>query len=632
MAEEINFKINADTKKAEKNIDGLEKSLSGLGGIFGRASQGAKSFGQTLSSIGSAVKTGLGFGVLLTVLDAFKSVLSENQVVVDLMSQAMVVMQGVVNGVVEVLKPLFGWFAKAFKEPKVWWNDLVASFERGAKFIKENMIDGVLNKFTQWANSAQIAILELRKNWNEFTGDAEEAEKIGNKIDQLQKENIKLAEANAKKMANIQGVVNDVVQGVTNAVSVIAKSTRKALDNSEAVVNARKNIDRLQIEYQGIVETYDLLAEQQRQLRDDENSSVAERIQANKTLQKTLQEGQNAEIKNIKDRESQVKILLSNNKNNVDLQNELLALKQEETSVLAKYKGLMSETKTNEVSLGKEVLDIQKSINESKISQLEISNEALLAAKQADVEQAQLEKNELTRIQKVKDAEQALRDEEIRQLDELHDKRMEVLNAELAQYKEGTQAYTDALNARDEELAQYNADIKVKQNEQATWDKQKAKEVADFKISQQEALASAVTGALNSIASAVGEDTAAGKSLAIASAIIDTYMGATKALALGAGTPAGYINAAAIIAAGFANVRKMASTPIPGQSDTGASTTPSAGPSVSIVGGSADPSAQLARSLASQQQKPIKAYTVATDMSTQQALDRRIQQNATFPG
>jgi len=36
--------------------------------------------------------------------------------------------------------------------------------------------------------------------------------------------------------------------------------------------------------------------------------------------------------------------------------------------------------------------------------------------------------------------------------------------------------------------------------------------------------------------------------------------------------------------------------------------------------------------LASQQQKPIKAYTVATDMSTQQALDRRIQQNATFPG
>jgi hypothetical protein len=119
-----------------------------------------------------------------------------------------------------------------------------------------------------------------------------------------------------------------------------------------------------------------------------------------------------------------------------------------------------------------------------------------------------------------------------------------------------------------------------------------------------------------------------GKSLAVASAIIDTYMGANKALAQGGAL--GFIGAAGVIATGLANVKKIVSTPIPGQADTGSA--PSAGPSVSIVGGSADPSAQLAKSLSSQQQKPIKAYTVATDMSTQQALDRRIQQNATFPG
>jgi hypothetical protein len=126
----------------------------------------------------------------------------------------------------------------------------------------------------------------------------------------------------------------------------------------------------------------------------------------------------------------------------------------------------------------------------------------------------------------------------------------------------------------------------------------------------------------------IGEQTAMGKSLAVASAIIDTYMGANKALAQGGAL--GFIGAAGVIATGLANVKKIVSTPIPGQADTGSA--PSAGPSVSIVGGSADPSAQLAKSLASQQQKPIKAYTVATDMSTQQALDRRIQQNATFPG
>jgi hypothetical protein len=630
MAEEINFKINADTKKAEKNIDGLEKSLGGLGGLFARAGKGAKSFGQTLSAMGNAVKTGLGFGILLGVLDTFKSVLSENQQVVDLMNQAMVVMQGVVNGVIEVLKPLFVALSKAFKDPKKFWDDLVASFERGVKFIKENMIDGVFNKFVQWANTAKIAILELRKNWNEFTGDTEEAKKISNEIDALQKQNIKLAQENAKKMENIKGVVKDVVGAVTNAVGVIARSTRKAFDNKDAIVAARKNIDTLQILYQGIVETYDSMAESQRQLRDDEKNTIAERMVANKELQRVLAEGQEKELQNIKARQGEVAVLLANNKNNVELQNELLQLKTDETGVLAKYKGLMSETLTNETSLGKEVLDMQKSINESKVSQLEITNEALLAAKQADVERAGLEKNELERIEKIKNAEKALRDEEIRQLDEVYKKRMEVLDEELKQHKVGTQAYADALIAKEEAQTQYDSDKKVKATEQATWEMQKEKELTEFKISQQEALASAVTGALQSIATAVGEETAAGKTLAIASAIIDTYMGANKALAAGAGTPIGYINMAAILATGFANVRKMVATPVPGSSDT-ASATPS-GPSVSIVGGSADPSAQIARSLAQQNQKPIKAYAVATDMSTQQALDRRIQQNATFPG
>jgi len=631
MAEEINFKINADTKKAEKNIDGLEKSLGGLGGIFGRASKGAKSFGQTLSSIGNAVKTGLGFGILLGVLDTFKSVLSENQAVVDLLNQAMVVMQGVVNGVIEVLKPLFGWFAKAFKEPKVWWNDLVASFERGAKFIKENMIDGVLNKFTQWANSAQIAVLELRKNWNEFTGDTEEAEKIGKKIDTLQKENIKLAEANAKKMENIKGVVNDVVDFATKSFNTIAKATKKAFDNKDVLAAAEANIQKLQTLYQGIVEKYDLMAEKQRQIRDDENKTIEDRVAANKELQQVLAEGEQKEQENIKARMGILQMQQSLLGANKDRANELLALQQELVGVTAKYAGLMSETLTNEVSLGKEALDIQKSINESKIAQTEITNEAILAEKQAAIDRADLLQNQFDKFKAVKDAEKALRDEELRQLDELNARRQKDFDTQLSQLTQGTAAYQDVLNQKAEAQAQFDTDMKIKQTEQATWSAQKDKELTDLKISHQEQLLSAITGALNSIASAVGEETAAGKSLAIASAIIDTYMGATKALALGAGTPVGYINATAIIAAGFANVRKMASTPIPGTSDS-APSAPSMGPSVSIVGGSADPSAQLAKSLASQQQKPIKAYTVGTDMSTQQALDRRIQQNATFPG
>ena len=630
MAEEINFKVNADTKSAEKSIDKLEKGFKGLPGIFGKAANGLKGFGKTLASIGNAVKTGLGFGILLGVLDTFKSVLSENQQVVDLMNQAMVVMQGVVNGVIEVLKPLFVWMGKAFKDPQKWWNDLVQSFKDGAAWIKENMIDQVLNKFVEWANTAKIAVLELRKNWNEFTGDTEEAKKIGAEIEALQKQNIALAEANAKKMQNIRGVVNSVVQGVTNAVTTIRKATKKAFDNKDILAAAEANIQRLQTLYQGIVEKYDLMAEKQRQIRDDENKTIADRLIANQELQRVLAEGEQKEKENIQARMGIIQMqqnLLGYNK---DRANEVLALQQELTGVTAKYAGLMSETLTNEVSLGKEALDIQKSINESKLSQIEITNEALLAEKQAAIERADLLTNEFDKFKAVKDAEKALRDEEMRQLEELNAKRQADFDTQLSQLTKGTAAYQEVLNQKAEAQAQFDSDMKVKTTEQATFEAKSAKELTALKISQQEALASAVTGALTSIASAVGEETAAGKTLAVASAIIDTYMGATKALAAGAGTPAGYINMAAILATGFANVRKMVATPVPGASDT-SSSAPS-GPSVSIVGGSADPSAQIARSLAQQNQKPIKAYAVATDMSTQQALDRRIQQNATFPG
>ena len=194
------------------------------------------------------------------------------------------------------------------------------------------------------------------------------------------------------------------------------------------------------------------------------------------------------------------------------------------------------------------------------------------------------------------------------------------LNNQIQSRKDYGQSTTDL------ELTLANKRIEIAKTEEA-----KKVELAQKEFDTKMALYDATSNALGAIGNAIGEETAAAKGLAIAGAIIDTYAGATKALSAGAGTPLGYINAAAIIATGFANVRKMTATPIPGANDT-SSAAPSMGPSVSIVGGSADPSAQLAKSLASQQQKPIKAYTVATDMSTQQALDRRIQQNATFPG
>jgi hypothetical protein len=78
-----------------------------------------------------------------------------------------------------------------------------------------------------------------------------------------------------------------------------------------------------------------------------------------------------------------------------------------------------------------------------------------------------------------------------------------------------------------------------------------------------------ISGAFKNLANIAGEQTAAGKALAIASTIIDTYMGATKALAAGAGTPVGYINAAAIVATGLANLRTITAVQVPNGGECG---------------------------------------------------------------
>lgn len=134
-----------------------------------------------------------------------------------------------------------------------------------------------------------------------------------------------------------------------------------------------------------------------------------------------------------------------------------------------------------------------------------------------------------------------------------------------------------------------------------------------------------VTQALGQIASLIGEQTAFGKAVAVAQATIDTYVGANKALAQGG--LFGAIGAAGVIASGIANVRTILATKTPSAPSGGGSapSTP-APPSFNVVG--AAPENQLAQTIGQQEQKPVKAFVVSQEVSSQQALDRNIESNA----
>ena len=146
---------------------------------------------------------------------------------------------------------------------------------------------------------------------------------------------------------------------------------------------------------------------------------------------------------------------------------------------------------------------------------------------------------------------------------------------------------------------------------------------------------SIVAGAMGDIASLIGEESKAGKALAVGQALINTYSAATAALApppVGAGPIFGPIAAVGAVAAGMANVKKILSTKLPGVTD-GGSDGPS--PDVPAPGGmgpltpNMEAIDQPTLSGANDSQ-PVQAYVVESNISNAQALQQELDTQATI--
>lgn len=181
---------------------------------------------------------------------------------------------------------------------------------------------------------------------------------------------------------------------------------------------------------------------------------------------------------------------------------------------------------------------------------------------------------------------------------------------------------------KNEELAAVNK--KYRDQESA-----EDKKAADAKLATQLATAQAVAGTLGSLSKLAGEQTQAGKALSAAEAIINTYTGATKALAQGG--IAGPIAAAGVIATGLSSVRAIYATDVPNMPSGGGSV---GGRSVSAPAinlpqaprTTFDTTAstlgnQIAESIA---KTPVKAYVVSQEVQSAAKMDRKIRETATI--
>jgi chemotaxis protein histidine kinase CheA len=352
---------------------------------------------------------------------------------------------------------------------------------------------------------------------------------------------------------------------------------------------------------------------------NDENLSYQDRLKA-------LEEVRKAEIKLSKDEEA----LAKRKYEAIVAQNALSDSSKEALDAEAAAFITLQNAQVASLAKQKELFDQEKSLRDRQKAE----------QKQKQAEAAQRQKERAEASQKEFDDWLAL---EIKKAETAEANAKFVKDREEKAKADAEKDFQDWLKIETEkaEIAQANAKFVADREEKARQEKEKAdKKASDAAIALKKAefdaemeLLQSISGAFKSLASIAGEQTAAGKALAIASTIIDTYMGATKALAAGAGTPVGYINAAAIVATGLANLRTITAVQVPNGGNAGATaSTPMmpSGPSVGIIQGQMSQTSQLQAELNSQMRRPTRAYVVGQNVTTQQSLDRHILENATL--
>jgi membrane protein involved in colicin uptake len=184
-------------------------------------------------------------------------------------------------------------------------------------------------------------------------------------------------------------------------------------------------------------------------------------------------------------------------------------------------------------------------------------------------------------------------------------------------------------NAELNSIATYEANITAISNEEA----EKRKKVADIEARAKNASLQLYAQGLGQIADAIGSHTEAGKVAAIASVTISTYLAAQNAYAgqMEIVTPDAPFRAALAaslaVAAGLANVNAIINTQTPDGGTSGGMAPQPAAPRFNVVGAST--ANQVAQAVGGNI-PPVRAYVVANDVTSQQALDRNRVSAATL--
>jgi hypothetical protein len=570
-------------KEVEETQESSSKALDGVGKNAKKSSKGVSGLSKGFKGLGVAMKAA-GIGLVIAALAKLSDIFMKNQKVADLFNTAFEAVSIAFNDFVGFIVDNSGVVVDFFKN--IFENPLESVKALGAS-IKDNIVE----RFESFLDTLGYLASAVKKVFSgDFAGALEDVKNAGKEsIDAITGVNNtfdKGVEFVEKNKDAVKGYITETIKAAKENVN---------LANAAELAAAQQSL---------LVEKYDIQAEQLRQIRDEERNSIEDRRKANDQLLEVLAEQEKAMLAQA---DAQLRSAQAELDKNASIENqvaltEALANKQ---GVLAQIEGFRSEQKANDLALDRE---------EVELTNTKLESESTLSIERKRFNAEQIE-DEVQRLEALKQIDLLEAEQEAIRLQAIVD------NANA-----GTQAKVDAQIALDEFMEQSRQTNLTRDTEIADATNKLEENKKEVKISTLEA----VSGALNGLSALAGENAEAQKGIGIAQAIIDTFVGADKALAQGG--IAGPIAAAGIIATGLANVKTIASTKIPKAkgSSAGVSSGQSVSqpPSFNIVG--ATETSQLAEAVGSQTQQPVQAYVVANDVTTAQSLENNIVEGATL--
>lgn len=573
MAIEKTINIDVQSKDALAGIKSIDNGLSGHDKSPEKGSKGVGGVSKAFKSLGTAIKAA-GIGLVIAALAKLSEIFMQNQKVADLFNTAFeavsLAFNDFVSFAVNSTSGIIKFFDAIFKNP-------LESLKSFADAFKKN----IQERFESYLDTLGFLASAVKKVFSgDFAGALDDVKNAG------------------KESLDVLTGVNDsfdkgkeFIEKTTKAVKDYVTETVSA---ATANVQLQKQAELALVANQGLIEKYDRQAELLRQVRDDESKGIEERIQANKDLAKVLDEQEKAMKSNAAIQVAAARTELNKNKENIELQKAYQEALNEQAGIEAQITGFRSEQQTNTNSLLREQKEIQNEL-------------ALIGKSQRDIER-----------------------EELAQELEL---KKELINREVTDAVERDALLLAAQTEFNTQLLALNAGFDAEDLAAKTANDDAKKKIDEATKNAQLANAEAVGSAIGTLAGIAGEGTAAGKALGVASATIDTYVGANKAIAQGG--IGGIASAIAIIATGLTNVKTILSTKIPKTNVGGASVGGGASggsiptpPAFNVVGSS--DSNQLADAIGGQAQQPVQAFVVANDVTTAQSLQNNIVEGATI--